>query len=272
MLWQRVLTALVLLPPALYAILFLPPSQLAPVFAAIGLLGATEWANLSGITQRGQRLLYALVMALPMAPIALCRLEGTPQLALLAAAMLWWLLALRWILIYPKGFSAQSPSVGFRAALGFLVLPSAIAGLIAVRSSALQVGGLLTLFFLVWAADVGAYFAGRAFGRHKLAPGVSPGKTWEGFVGGMLSALAIGGVAWHLLQLSVPLLPWLILCALVTAISVVGDLTESLLKRQVGLKDSGKLLPGHGGVLDRIDSLLSAAPAMALGLRLFGLL
>lgn len=271
MLWQRVITALVLLPPALYAILFLSQEHLAPVFAAIGLLGAIEWATLSGIASARHRYGYALLMALPMAPIASCRLAGLPQLVLLVVAMLWWLLALRWILVYPKGFSPQSPSVTFRGLLGFLVLPSAIAGLIAVRSSSLQVGGLLTLFFLVWAADVGAYFCGRAFGRTKLAPGVSPGKTWEGFAGGMASALIIGGVAWHRLGLTVSLPAWLLLCASVTAISVVGDLTESLLKRQVGIKDSGRLLPGHGGILDRIDSLLSAAPAMALGLRLMGL-
>jgi phosphatidate cytidylyltransferase len=271
MLWQRVLTAMILIPPAVAAILFLSAVQLAPVFAAIGLIGATEWATLAGIPKGRKQALYAAGMVLPMAPIALCKLQGFPQIILLAVAMLWWLLALRWILIYPRGFSANSPSVAFRAVLGFLVVPSAISGLIAVRSSSLQVGGLLTLFLLVWSADIGAYFAGRAFGRHKLAPGVSPGKTWEGFAGGMLSVLVVAYAIWRRLQPSVSLGLWLCLCTLVAAISVVGDLTESLLKRQVGLKDSGKLLPGHGGVLDRIDSLLAAAPAMALGLRLLSL-
>jgi phosphatidate cytidylyltransferase len=271
MLWQRVLTAAVLLPPVLWAILYLEPAKLAPVFALIGVLGATEWASLSGIPERNRGYLYALAMAVPMAPIAFGGLNDAMRIALLAVAMLWWMLALRWILTYPRGFSAVSPSVMFRALLGFLVLPSAIAGLIAVRTSSLQVAGLLTLFLLVWSADVGAYFAGRALGRHKLAPGVSPGKTWEGFAGGMLSAGLVGWTAWKILHPAVSLAAWLFLCAFVTAISVVGDLTESLLKRQVGIKDSGKLLPGHGGVLDRIDSLLAAAPAMALGLRLLGL-
>ena len=271
MLWQRVLTALVLLPPALAAILLLSPQHLAPVFAVIGLIGATEWATLAGTPRRGQQASYALAMALPMLPIALCRLSASAQLALLGAAMLWWLLALRWILIYPRGFSIQSPSTAARVSLGFLVLPAAIAGLIAVRSSSLQIGGLLTLFLLVWSADIGAYFAGRAFGRHKLAPAVSPGKTWEGFAGGMLSSTIVAAVLWNWLHPALSLIAWLVLCTLVAAISVVGDLTESLLKRQAGVKDSGKLLPGHGGVLDRIDSLLAAAPAMALGLNLLGL-
>jgi phosphatidate cytidylyltransferase len=271
MLWQRVVTALVLLPPAVAAVLFLPLQWLAPVFAAIGLLGAGEWATLSGLGTGISRLWYALAMTVPMAPIATNWLGGTPQLALLIAAQLWWLLALSWIVRYPRGFSADSPSVGLRAAVGFLVMPSTIAGLVSVRASTLGVYGLLTLFFLVWGADVGAYFAGRALGRHKLAPAVSPGKTWEGFAGGMLLALGVAALAWHWLLPAVSLPAWLLLSALVAAISVVGDLTESLLKRQVGIKDSGKLLPGHGGVLDRIDSLLAAAPAMALGLRLAGL-
>ena len=271
MLRQRILTAAVLLPPALAAILFLSPRWLAPVFAVIGLLGAGEWATLSGIASPRRRALYVAAMALPMAVIGVGGLGRFAELLLLSAAQIWWLVALLWIVRYPVGFSATSPSVSLRSALGFLVMPAAIAGLIAVRTTTLQVAGLLTLFFLVWSADVGAYFAGRAFGRRKLAPAVSPGKTWEGFVGGMASALLIGAAAWGLLHPAVPLPLWLALCGGVTAISVVGDLTESLLKRQVGIKDSGRLLPGHGGVLDRIDSLLAAAPAMALGLRLLGL-
>jgi phosphatidate cytidylyltransferase len=160
----------------------------------------------------------------------------------------------------------------WRAALGLLVIPAAVVGLLGVRASVLARGGLLTLFALVWAADIAAYFVGRALGRRKLAPQVSPGKSWEGFGGGMAGALLVGIAAGAWLQPSPgPWLLWLPLCVFVAAVSVVGDLTESLLKRLVGVKDSGTLLPGHGGVLDRIDSLLAAAPMMALGLSLLKL-
>jgi phosphatidate cytidylyltransferase len=129
---------------------------------------------------------------------------------------------------------------------------------------------LIFMMVLVVAADVGAYFAGRAFGRVKLAPRVSPGKTWEGVVGGMASAglVAVAGAYW----LQLPTASFLALCAAVAVASVVGDLTESMFKRSVGLKDSGTLLPGHGGILDRIDSISAAAPVFALGLMWFGAL
>ena len=117
---------------------------------------------------------------------------------------------------------------------------------------------------LVWAADIGAYVAGRSFGRVKLAPQVSPGKTWEGVLGGLVLAawLPCGAARWF----AVPALEFVPLCLGVVAFSIVGDLTESLLKRFAGLKDSGTLFPGHGGVMDRIDSLTSAMPVLLLGL------
>jgi phosphatidate cytidylyltransferase len=127
---------------------------------------------------------------------------------------------------------------------------------------------LLFLLVLTAAADVGAYFGGRHFGRRKLAPQVSPGKTWEGLMSGMLAAsLAAAGGA---LLLDQPILPWFALCLAVALVSVVGDLVESMFKRRTGLKDSGHLLPGHGGVLDRIDSLTAAGPAFMLGLLALG--
>jgi phosphatidate cytidylyltransferase len=285
MLLQRVLTALVLLPLAVAAILFLPVAKLAAVFAGVGVLAAWEWSRLSGLAQPGARLLYTVVLAVILFVISDCRsAESGPALfmqrsvisaevwdGLLGVTMLWWLWAFTWILRYPRGFSPQRPSTALRLALGVLVIPAAIVGLVDVRAR-LGIGGLLTVFVLVWAADIAAYFTGRSFGRHKLAPGVSPGKTWEGFAGGLAGALVGGATAaLYVLPAPRPWPGWLVLCAAVAAISVVGDLTESLLKRQVGTKDSGSLLPGHGGVLDRIDSLLAAAPAMALGLRILGL-
>jgi phosphatidate cytidylyltransferase len=133
-------------------------------------------------------------------------------------------------------------------------------------------GPMLVLFLLVlvFAADVGAYFGGRAFGRLKLAPRVSPGKTWEGVIGGFAAAGVIATVGARWFALPVP--AFLALCAAVVSLSIVGDLTESMFKRHVGLKDSSKLLPGHGGILDRIDSISAAAPVFALGMMWMGVL
>jgi phosphatidate cytidylyltransferase len=157
------------------------------------------------------------------------------------------------------------------------VIPGTIAAVVLLHGAPADAGDpdhfgawrLLFAFALVWAADVGAYFAGRAFGRRKLAPQVSPGKTWEGVLGGLALSLAIAGAAgtWLFRLEGAAWLSFLLLAVAVVLLSIVGDLGESLLKRQAGAKDSGTLLPGHGGMLDRVDSLLAALPAMALGLR-----
>jgi phosphatidate cytidylyltransferase len=127
---------------------------------------------------------------------------------------------------------------------------------------------VLFALILVWVADIGAFFVGRRFGRTRLAPSVSPGKTWEGVVGGTIASalVAVGGSAWF----NIPLLRFLPLCLAVVAFSIVGDLTESLLKRFAGMKDSGSLFPGHGGVMDRIDSVTGAAPILFFGLVALG--
>jgi phosphatidate cytidylyltransferase len=127
---------------------------------------------------------------------------------------------------------------------------------------------LLYLLVLIAAADVGAYFGGRSLGRHKLAPRVSPGKTWEGFIAGMLAAAAAAAAGAALF--GAPIGPWIAVCVVTALVSVVGDLAESMFKRRVGLKDSSNLLPGHGGVLDRVDSLTAAGPMFLLGLHLLG--
>jgi len=154
----------------------------------------------------------------------------------------------------------------------FVLLPAWLA-LVRLHAQGPTLDGpqLLTfLLLLVVAADVGAYFAGRAFGKHKLAPRVSPGKTWEGVAGGLAGAslLALAGALWF----ELPLPRFVLLCVLVVMISVVGDLAESLFKRHAGVKDSGSILPGHGGILDRIDSLTAAGPCFVLGMDYLGLL
>jgi phosphatidate cytidylyltransferase len=181
----------------------------------------------------------------------------------LYVATVWWIAALGWVLLWPGvvGFSSA-------AIAGFVVLVPAWLALSKLHTYKPQL--MLFLLLLVVAADVGAYFAGRRFGRVKLAPRVSPGKTWEGVGGGILGAtiIAIIGVVW----LDMPFWPFVGLCVLVVFASIVGDLTESLSKRHAGLKDSGTLLPGHGGVLDRVDSITAAAPVFLLGLKVLDLL
>ena len=162
------------------------------------------------------------------------------------------------------GFASQSAGM---AALGAVVWAVSTAGLagIAWGRGDYQFWLPLGWFILIWLNDTGAYFAGRAFGRHKLAPSISPGKTWEGWAGGMVASLVVAQGLHALVPVSAP---WLALAVVVSVLGPVGDLTESALKRRAGVKDSGQLLPGHGGILDRFDSHIFAAPLAAILLRL----
>ncbi len=154
------------------------------------------------------------------------------------------------------------------AALGALVWAMAVLGLAGIgwAGETYSAGLPLGWFILIWLHDTGAYFAGRRFGRHTLAPSISPGKTWEGWAGGLLASVAVA----QLLGLWMPdEVPWTLLALVASVLGPVGDLTESALKRRAGVKDSGTLLPGHGGILDRFDSHIFAAPVAAIVLRLF---
>jgi phosphatidate cytidylyltransferase len=183
----------------------------------------------------------------------------------LILALLWWLLAFGAVLAFPRQFSRS-----FVAVAGLVVLLPSWLLLSRLHGGPMLGPGLaLTLLLIVWAADIGAYAFGRWLGRVKLAPAVSPGKTWEGVGGGLLSAALVGGLAALVLGLPVG---GLVSVGIATAlVSVLGDLTTSMFKRNVGVKDSGHLLPGHGGVMDRIDSLTAAVPVFVLGLWLIGL-
>lgn len=283
MLIQRVITALVLLPFVLGTLWYGSTTVVIAVFGAVILLAAYEWGSLTlrrgapGGAGRGARLGYVAVAAVLVAAVVLLR-ETPLAWGLAAATVLWWLFMLRWIASYPEGFDDTHPPRWLQAGAGLVVIPGTIAavGLLHGGAGAPGAAGaehhgalrLLFAFFLIWAADVGAYFAGRAFGHRKLAPRVSPGKSWEGVYGGVALALVIAVLAGQFLfrVQGGAWLTFLLLCVAVVLFSIVGDLGESLIKRQVGAKDSGALLPGHGGLLDRIDSLLAALPALALGL------
>lgn len=258
---QRVLTALVLAPPAIAAVLWLPTPLLAAL-VALPLLGALwEWGRLAGRDGVPMRLALLAGNAALMAALAW---RGWPQLAapVVAAGVLWWLTAAAW-LRWPDRLPAPDE---LKLLAGSLAVIPAWAALALLHAD--PAGGphwLLFALLLVWLADTGAYLVGSRWGRRKLAPRISPNKTWEGLLGGLAVALLLVPLAAPLLAPGWRGLPALLLLAAVTvAFGVLGDLVESLLKRQAGSKDSGHLLPGHGGVLDRLDSLLAALPAFAL--------
>ena len=267
MLKQRIITALVLLPIALVGFFLLEGAAFALFIGAVVSLGAWEWARLAGFAAQPLRVLYAGSVA-----ALLFGLYQLPALApwVLLFGVVWWAVATVLVLSYPAS-SRYWPGVPGKLVIGLLILLPAWQGLVLFKQWPLANGLILAVMVLVWAADIGAYFAGKTFGKRKLAPQVSPGKSWEGLVGGLLTSLLITlAVGLYRGWLGSELLLGLAGATLVVLISVVGDLTESMFKRQSGVKDSSNLLPGHGGVLDRIDSLTAAVPVFAVLLWLAG--
>jgi phosphatidate cytidylyltransferase len=260
----RVLTALVLAPLVIFATLALPHSGFAFVAALIFAVGAWEWAGLSSLSASG-RLGYAgFVAALFAIDYSLMTTKPDWILPLLGLALVWWALALTLVVRFPASGVFWSRSRAARSIAGLAVLVPAWVGLVLLHGTDPYLA-LMTMV-LVSFADIGAYFAGRAFGRHKLAPEVSPGKTWEGLMGALAVTALIGYGATYIISLRSDLTATFVLLCLATVLaSVVGDLVESMFKRLVGAKDSSNLLPGHGGVLDRMDSLTAAAPVFAVG-------
>ncbi|KAB7627921.1 phosphatidate cytidylyltransferase [Alkalilimnicola sp. S0819] len=266
MLKARLITALTLAPLFLWAVLFWSSNALSVFFAAIMLLAGWEWSRLiPGLSARLPQALFLLLLIVLMV-LAHRYLATTaqPWPPLLPAA-LGWVLVLPWMHSFSAGRGAAlGPVAG--ALVGVLVLLPPWLALIWLH----LMGGwywLFLLLLLITSADIGAYFAGRRFGRRKLAPRVSPGKTWEGLLGGLVLALVAMSIAHGLFGRGELNYAVLLPVGLVTVLfSVVGDLFESMIKRQRGVKDSSALLPGHGGVLDRVDSITAAAPWFALGL------
>ena len=277
MLKQRIITGLILAGGFLAAVLLLPNPALAAAFAAILGLGAWEWARLSGFEGAVARTLYVVLVLAAMAALYWhAYLDGEPRLEdvqpFLGLACLWWSFAVLWVRGYP-GSAVLWRTRFMRSLMGLLIL--VLGWFAAIYLLSLPQGPvmLISMVVIVVVADVGAYFAGTHFGAHKLAPDVSPGKTWEGFLGGLAACVLLGVAYWQLLPLDaahIGLESVLAVTVATALVSVVGDLTVSMVKRESGMKDSGSLLPGHGGLLDRLDSLCSAAPVFALGLILAG--
>ena len=273
----RLLAALVMAPVAIAAILFLPTPWIVALSAVVFLAGLWEWFELAEIEDTLARtvLLFAH-LALMVAIVWASRSASGYSYVLFQLAsvvgVVWWLLALLWLRHYEFASNHETWARFFKLAAGALAVIPAWCALAWIHAS--EPNGhvwLFTALAIVWAADSAAYFAGRRFGRHKLSPRVSPNKTVEGLAGGVLAGVLVG-IGGSLIAGATGM--QVLLVALVafaaTLASVVGDLYESLLKRHAGVKDSGHLIPGHGGILDRIDGVLAALPVFALGKALFG--
>ena len=268
----RVIAALVLTPFAIAAILLLSTPWLMALAAVIFLVGLWEWLRLTDIDDTLARSVLLVVnLALMVAIVWASRTDQGFSYVLLqimvVVGVVWWLLAGLWLKHYGFASDHDTHARVFKLAAGTLAIIPAWCAIGVIHGG--QPYGHRWLFValaIVWAADSGAYFAGRHYGRRKLAPRISPNKTVEGLAGGLVCGLAVALAFAPLAGATLAQLPAVALVALVAVgFSVVGDLFESLLKRHVGAKDSGDLIPGHGGILDRIDGVVAALPVFALG-------
>ena len=264
MLKQRVITGFILIILTVSAVFWLPTFGLAMLMLGIILLAGWEWSRLTGLHNTSSRIVFLLALML-CAWFAWWISAAGQVLLIMSVAGIWWALVLI-ILAVIQPSRAPSPHKRFGLGIaGLFTLVPAWVALVSLHES--HPGLLLYLFFLIWIADSAAFFTGQRLGKSKLAPQLSPGKTREGLWGALLVTLVVGIVGALWLNMSVlQMIYFISLCLITTLISVAGDLFESLLKRQSGVKDSGTLFPGHGGVLDRIDSLTAAAPVFTLGL------
>lgn len=258
MLGQRILTAIVAGVALLVVLFVLPPLAAEIVIAAFFLAAAWEWSGFLALGGAIGRLSYVAVIAALLVTVGWVLPREAAVEVVLRIGLAWWFAALIWVFFYPTPIAKP---IGWLC--GALVMIPAYIALISLYT--LQPAVLLFVLVIVWAADVGAYFAGKRFGRVKLAPNISPGKTWEGVIGGLSAVvvvLVLASVYWLHIDIAI-VVPF---CLAVATLSIVGDLTVSMFKRNAGLKDSGTLFPGHGGVLDRIDSVAAAAPLFTLGI------
>jgi len=272
MLLQRTLTALLLAPLVILLILLAPTGVFAVIVAIAFLAAMWEWTRLSGLKATVPR---AGLLVLTAIVLVLCWLaRGSVWWpVLIGAGVSWWIVVGQWLRHFAFGAAPTRENSLMKLGAGFLVIVPAWIAVMTIHESSSQ-GHWWTLLalFVVWAADIGAYFSGRQFGRRKLAPTISPGKTWAGVYGAFVAGAIVAGVGGSMLGVSGAKLAGLLLLSVFTVIaSVVGDLLESLMKRHAAVKDSGHLFPGHGGLLDRLDSVFAAMPVFAAGMLLLGL-
>ncbi|MGH8161559.1 MAG: phosphatidate cytidylyltransferase, partial [Gammaproteobacteria bacterium] len=261
---RRLLAAAVLLPAAILWVLFAPLPVYAGIAALLVFAAAWEWAALAGVTDDAGRAVYLFAALVLMGLGWWVHGDSTLVRGLLIAFALFWVLTAVDLCFPPPVGSASHTA---RLIQGLLVLAPAWFGFLVLRAEPNGTRLVIAFLAIVWAADASAYFTGRAWGLHRMAPNISPGKSWEGLAGGIVGGAIAGVIA--SLWCPVPIYTLVPLAVGTTLFSVVGDLAESRLKRAAGAKDSGRLIPGHGGLLDRIDSLCAAAPAFVLGFQLW---
>lgn len=270
MLRQRIFTAIILIPLFVVLVLALSARQFSVLTGAIVFWCAYEWSGLIGIKSFPKNIIYPCLMMVVLAMVLYFFYQhsvSVPQL--LYGAFCWWCVAGVLVIAYPKCSDLWGKGMLLRGFMGFMVLIPCWVALNFIRMVPQGTYIVLLLFVLIWGADTGAYFVGKKWGKHKLLPLVSPGKTWQGLFGALFTSVMISVAAIFIFNIDKSGWGSLLLLTIVTVLfSILGDLFESMLKRKVGLKDSGRLLPGHGGILDRIDSLTAAAPVFALGMLL----
>lgn len=262
MLKQRILTAIVALSVIAIVLFVVPESVARIVIAVLFLAAAWEWAGFLFAPDRiRQKAVYVIFIGLTIGMVFLNLPDARLTLTIFKVAMVWWAIALVWLFLYPTPIAKP---VAWLCGT-FVMVPAWLALDFLYRTAP---DLLLFVLLIVWVADIGAYFVGRGFGRVKLAPQISPGKTWEGVLGGLAAVFLLATAGARFVDIEVAtLVPF---CVAIAMLSVVGDLTVSMFKRNAGVKDSGALFPGHGGVLDRIDSVTAAAPLFTLGLAWLG--
>lgn len=282
MLLQRTLTALILVPLAALAVFKLPTDYFSLLWGVIILLASWEWIKLSGVSKVSVKILFLLAMTIMMLSIhfwtvileIIADLSRTPEIKKQSGLIeftvflpvFWWILAMLLLRNSPQALLKINIKKRYLLLLGFFILSAAWMCLARLRAF---YTAEMTMYFLalIWVADTAAYFAGKKFGKNKLAPDISPGKTVEGMYGALIATAVFAFVAlkliaqWNILFVS----DYLLLSLVTVMVSIYGDLFVSLLKRRAGLKDTGTLLPGHGGILDRVDGLIAAAPVFYAG-------
>jgi len=267
MLKHRIITAAILIPLVIWSILNASVQGFTYGLAVVLFIGTLEWNNFVNYKNKISGWLFSLVVTACFLYLEyLANLEFIKYV--IYSSLIWWLISLPLLFTFPFKTSHFLQYKPAKVIVGFIMLLSTFLALNLLRNSN-EYGSdyVLYLLFIIWIADSGAYFAGRAWGKHKLIPNVSPGKSWEGVAGALVATLITAFVAVDVLNISSAHSISFILVTLATVIySVIGDLSESMFKRMAKVKDSGKILPGHGGILDRIDSLTSALPVFLAGL------
>ena len=273
MLIHRILTALILIPLVIIALFFAPLSIFSYLMIAVCGMAAWEWTNFLAITKPLNKVVFtffvvmllSLIYLIPNTELIKYRLFNY----IICLSIIWWLVALLLVIGYPKSAKYWSNSLVIKLLFAFFTLVPFFISMVELRSINYTLNTytgavwLLYVFVVVWATDTGAYFVGRALGKRKLAAKVSPGKTIEGFLGGVGSAILISIFVYLTGYFQLSFTAFMLSSLLAILVSVLGDLTESMFKREAGIKDSGNLIPGHGGILDRIDSLTAAVPMFA---------